>query len=118
MLNRRSWIATLLVAAVGFSVPLAAHMKFEKAVPAKDGTVTAPLKTVQVWFTEVPDAKVSKLDLAGPSGPVNVTGLRAMNKSLIVTVEGPTPPGAYTVAWQSAGNDGHLLKGTFRFTLK
>jgi len=35
-----------------------------------------------------------------------------------VTVEGPTPPGAYTVAWQAAGNDGHLLKGTFKFTLK
>jgi len=118
MMNRRSWVATLLVAAIGFSVPLAAHMKLAKAVPASGGTVSAPLKTVQVWFTEAPDAKVSKLELAGPSGPVKVTGLHAMAKSLLVTVEGPTPPGAYTVAWQAAGNDGHLLKGTFKFTLK
>jgi methionine-rich copper-binding protein CopC len=107
-----------LTALVSAPVALSAHMKFEKSEPVANGTATAPLKMIQVWFSEAPDTTVSKIDVVGPNGPVKVTGLHAMDKSLMVMVDAAAPAGAYTVTWQSAGDDGHLQKGEFKFTLK
>jgi len=98
-------------------VVLSAHMKLEKATPAPDSTVSAPLKTIQMWFSEAPDPTVSKIEVVGPEGPVKATGLHAMEKSLMVTIDGPTPAGTYKVNWQSAGDDGHVQKGEFKFTV-
>jgi methionine-rich copper-binding protein CopC len=96
-----------------------AHMKFDKATPAADSTITAPPSSLEVSFTQAPDAKVSKLTLSGPSGPVKLTGLHVMGeKSLMATVSDQMPDGVYTVSWQSAGKDGHVQKGDFKFTLK
>jgi methionine-rich copper-binding protein CopC len=106
-------VAVLLLA----PVVLSAHMKLEKATPAPDSTVSAPLKTIQMWFSEAPDPTVSKIEVVGPEGPVKATGLHAMEKSLMATIDGPTPPGAYKVSWQSAGDDGHVQKGEFKFTV-
>jgi methionine-rich copper-binding protein CopC len=99
----------------GVPVLLSAHMKFEKATPAPDSTVSGPVKTIQLWFSESPDPKVSKVDVVGPRGPLKASGLHAMDKSLMVMLDGPTPAGAYTVTWQSAGDDGHVQKGEFKF---
>jgi methionine-rich copper-binding protein CopC len=37
---------------------------------------------------------------------------------LTAGVTGTIADGTYTVAWQAAGDDGHLVKGTFTFTVK
>lgn len=105
-----------LLALLIVPVALSAHMKFEKSEPAPDSTVKA-VKTIQLWFSEAPDQKVSKIEVVGPGGPMKVAGLHAMGKSLMVAIEGTAPAGAYTVNWQSAGDDGHVQKGDFKFTL-
>jgi methionine-rich copper-binding protein CopC len=99
-------------------VALSAHMKYEKSVPAADSTVDKAPTTIQVWFSQAPDTAVSKIEVAGPNGPVKTMGLHAMEKSVMVTLDGATPDGAYTVSWQSAGDDGHVQKGEFKFTVK
>lgn len=106
-------MAVLLVPA------LAADMKFEKSMPALDSTITAPPIGIQVWFSEAPDVNVSTLDLAGPTGAVTLTNFHAMDdKSIMAMVADKMPDGVYTVAWQSAGDGGHVRKGDFKFTLK
>jgi len=107
--------------ALACATAVSAHMKFEKAVPASGSTVSAPPSEVQVWFSEAPDAAVSKLTLTGPAGPIELTGLHVMDKmSLMAMVShaDKMSDGRYTVAWQSAGDDGHVQKGDFAFTLK
>jgi len=59
--------------ALACATALSAHMKFEKAVPASGSTVSAAPSEVQVWFSEAPDAAVSKLTLTGPAGPIELT---------------------------------------------
>jgi methionine-rich copper-binding protein CopC len=93
-------------------------MKLQKSEPAADSTVTTAPNTIQIWFSEAPDTKVSKVELAGPKGPIKVMGLHAMDKSLMVMIDGTIADGAYVVTWQSAGDDGHLQKGDFKFTFK
>jgi copper resistance protein C len=103
---------------LAISIPLFAHMQVEKSEPAAGSTVTTAPKMVQVWFSEAPDLKVSKMTLTGPSGPVELEAPKAIGHSLAAVIRGAVVNGAYTAAWQSAGDDGHLQKGEFKFTVK
>jgi methionine-rich copper-binding protein CopC len=106
-----------LMVIVGF-VSVSAHMKLEKAQPAADAAVTAPPPHIQIWFTQKPDLNVSKMTLDGPSGAVELVQMHVMDKSLMATIKGSMDNGAYTVRWQTAGDDGHVQKGEYKFTLK
>lgn len=112
--------AVLLTAMVAASATtVLAHMKASKMEPAANSTVTTPAR-IQVWFTQAPDPKVSKLELAGPAGPVKLTGFQVTAaKSLVASVDGaPLAEGRYTARWQAAGDDGHVQKGEYGFTVK
>jgi methionine-rich copper-binding protein CopC len=115
-----------LLRAIAFTVAVAvstatllAHMKATKMEPAADSTVATSPTRVQVWFTQAPDPKVSKLELSGPAGAVKLTGLQiTTEKSVVASVDGSLADGRYTARWQSAGDDGHVQKGEFAFTVK
>lgn len=117
-LTRSAFGALVAVALLFTAVTLQAHMKLAKSEPAANAVVSTPLKTVQVAFTEAPDLKVSKLELKGPSNTTKLVQVHVMDKSLMATVEGDMPNGAYTISWQAAGKDGHIQKGDFTFTVK
>ena len=97
---------------------VSAHMKLEKSEPAEGATVSAPPSSIQLFFSEAPDLKVSKLTLVGPSDKATLVGTHAMGKSLMATVQGELADGPYTVQWQGAGDDGHVQKGEVKFVLK
>jgi methionine-rich copper-binding protein CopC len=116
---KRHLTATLaIVITLTLGTALSAHMKFDKAAPAAKSTVTAPPTSIQVWFSEAPDLKVSKLELKGAT-PIKLSELHVMDKtSLMAMITDPMPDGPYTVSWQAAGDDGHVQKGDFTFTVK
>jgi copper resistance protein C len=111
--------ALLLTAMVAVSATtVVAHMKASKMEPAANSTVTTPAR-IQVWFTQAPDPKVSKLELAGPAGPVKLAGFQVTAaKSIVASVDGALADGRYTARWQAAGDDGHVQKGEYGFTVK
>jgi methionine-rich copper-binding protein CopC len=119
-MTRRSLLALLLtVLMAGSGVVLFAHMKASRMEPAADSTVTVPPARIQVWFTQAPDPAVSKLQLAGPSGAVKLSGFQVTKeRSIAATVDGALADGRYTVSWQAAGNDGHVQKGQYAFAVK
>lgn len=97
---------------------LSAHTKLEKSDPADGATLTTSPKWVQLFFNEKPDMKVSKLELSGPGGKLDLGAPHSMaDKDLMVTIERTLENGKYTVTWQAAGKDGHVSKGTFSFTV-
>ena len=104
---------------VACSVLIHAHAKLEKTEPAAGATLSAVPPHVQMWFDEALDVKVSKISLTGPSGKVALGATHSMgDKTLMADIKGNMPDGAYTVDFQTAGDDGHLQKGKFAFTLK
>jgi len=111
-------IAAVAVAATLGTV-LLAHAKLEKTEPANGATLTAPPPQIQLWFNEKLDAAVSKIDVTGPSGKVDLGPAHSMEpKSLMAVFKAELPDGKYTVNWQTAGDDGHAQKGEFGFTVK
>ncbi len=116
---RAGVVTTVVLCALVLSVIVQAHAKLEKSEPAKNATVTAPPPHLQLWFNEKPDVKTSKIELRSASGPVKLGPVHSMDaKTLMAVVSGDMPDGSYTVSWQTAGDDGHVLKGEFTFSLK
>ena len=110
----------MVTVALGIPAVLKAHAKLEKTQPVDGATVAAAPQTIQLWFDEEVDGKVSKITLAGASNKVAIGPTRLMGpKSLVATVTGAMTDALYTVTWQTAAaDDGHVSKGTFKFTVK
>jgi methionine-rich copper-binding protein CopC len=118
-LLRHPGILSVVLLTVAFPVLIGAHAKLEKTVPADKAALTAAPTSVQLFFSEKPDAAVSKIELKGPSGMVKLGPAHVMGaKTLMAPIAGPIGDGSYIVNWQTSGDDGHVQKGEFTFTLK
>ena len=118
-MNRKIIGFAFTLVGIALATILQAHMKVEKTEPADGASLTAAPPHVQLWLTEKPDMKVTKLELVGASGKVALGPAHMMgDKALMAAVTGKMSDGKFTVNWQTAGNDGHVQKGTFAFTVK
>jgi methionine-rich copper-binding protein CopC len=107
------------VCLLGLGAIVSAHAKLEKSEPAAGASLTQAPKQIQLWFNEKLDAAVSKIEVSGPSGKVELGPARAIgDKSLTAAIGAKLADGAYTVSWQTAGDDGHVAKGTYKFSVK
>ena len=115
-LRMLGWSFVMVVFAVATAI---AHLAPTKTMPDADAVVTESLHHIQVWFTQDPDPAVSQLSLEGPAGAVELGETKvADEKSLLATVPGSLVPGSYAVSWRSAGDDGHVRRGDFAFTVR
>lgn len=109
--------AIVAVLAVGVS----AHLAVSKTMPADKSTVSESPARVQVWFTQQPSPRVSLLEMKGPAGEEIKLGdieIVGRDRSIAAAVRGTLAPGRYEVAWRTAGDDGHVMRGTFAFSVK
>jgi len=110
--------AVSAVVVLALSTLAQAHTKLEKSDPADGATLTTSPKWVQLFFNEKPDLKVSKVELTGPSGKIELGAAHSMaDKDIMSTIDRTLDSGKYTVSWQTAGKDGHVIKGSFSFTV-
>jgi len=113
--------ATMLLAlcTLAAGAVVQAHAKVEKSEPADGATIAAAPASIQIWFSEAVDTKVSKIVLTGPSGAVKLGPAHSMApRSLMAGIGGTLADGAYTIDWQTAGDDGHVVKGAPHFTIR
>ena len=115
----RNRATRLLLAAACIAVAATAwsHMKVGKTSPENGAMLDASPETIRVWYTQEPDVAVSKLTLEGPGGASELELKAPGEKSLSAAVSG-LGDGSYTVKWQTAGDDGHIQKGEFSFTIR
>ncbi|MBP2648283.1 MAG: hypothetical protein H6Q77_1907 [Gemmatimonadetes bacterium] len=112
--------ALLLAAFVAAPFPAVRHNRLVRAEPGVDATVVKSPGQIRLWFTEPPELAVSSIKLADaaakpiPTGNVKATDDKT---SIAVAVMTPLPAGKYTVTWKTAGADGHVIKGSFGFTV-
>jgi hypothetical protein len=100
-----------------FAGALLAHNQLLKTDPAAKAAVKASPARVTFWFGEKPDMTVTKVVVKGPSGVVEATVHTVSEKVLAADFKSKLAPGAYTVTWQTAGDDSHISKGEFTFTV-
>jgi methionine-rich copper-binding protein CopC len=96
------------------------HFALTKSAPTDGATVPAPSE-VRLWFTQVPQENsvaVRLLDRAGD--PVETGDLQQDPEDgtiFSLELEGTLPSGGYTVSWRGIGEDGHVVRGDFGFTV-
>ena len=95
-----------------------AHMKVAKTAPEEGATLNASPDTVRIWYTQEPDRAVSKMKLRGAGVEMELDVKADSDKSLTASLDAALSDGNYTVSWQTAGDDGHIQKGEFSFTVK
>lgn len=113
-------IAVLAVAATAMISSGDRHLHLTKSQPVKDTTLAAAPTEIRLWFNQVPQRAVSRIGLTGPSGEVAVGELEFADEdmSFKAAVSGQLAPGPYTVAWRTAGDDGHAMRGEYGFVIR
>jgi len=115
-------VVLLVLAAAGFTFAAAApfHFALTKSVPADEATVHA-VPEVKLWFSEVPEDGTVSMHLLDERGdPVQTTRVAQDSQdptSFSIRPSSPPPAARYSVAWRGMGDDGHVVRGTLKFTV-
>jgi putative copper export protein/methionine-rich copper-binding protein CopC len=113
--------AVRLIAAVALlAVPSAAgaHGLLRSSSPAADSVLVVPPSEIRLTFTEAPELAFTRVRLMGADGHVFTHPVRVLPGNVAVArIEGRLKPGEYRVEWQTAGDDGHPVSGSFSFTV-
>lgn len=115
--SRRAWAA---LAALLLAVPTSAsaHGGLKNSIPARDEVVTQPVREVRLEFTEKPEMAFTTIRITGPAGAVVGLGPSSLSgNTLVVPLQAALSPGRFTVAWKTAGRDGHPVTGQFSFSV-
>ena len=98
------------------------HLALLKSEPGADSTVAAAPTTLRLFWTEPPTIAATTVRLTSASQQVIQVGAAKADdkdaKIVNVPVTGQITPGVYTVTWRTAGTDGHVLNGTYKFTYR
>jgi methionine-rich copper-binding protein CopC len=104
---------------IASAVLVQGHTKLEKSEPAAGAALDTAPRLIQLWFNETVDVAVSKIELKSAAGKIDLAPAHAMGgKSLMAGITEKMAAGSYTVTWQTAGDDGHVVKGDFTFSVK
>lgn len=113
--------AALLFVALAAATPTVMHLHLERSSPA-DSSVVGPPDSLQLWFSERPQITVTRVTVTTAKGDTVPTGtptLAAGDKAPVVVPFERTPAaGMHTVAWRTMSADGHVVRGTFVFTVR
>jgi methionine-rich copper-binding protein CopC len=113
-------VASFLVFSAAAPLAGARHNRLLRAEPGADSTVKQSPAQIRLWFKEPPEVAVSSIKLADVAARPYATGsvtATSDKTSIAVAVTVPLPAGKYTVTWKTAGVDGHVIRGSFGFTV-
>ena len=98
-----------------------AHPHLRRSIPAASDTLASSPLELRFFFSEPIELRFTRLQLLGPdSVPGSLGPLLAVPDSLgtvMAVVNAPLSAGRYVVRWQTAGDDGHVVRGEYAFTV-
>jgi methionine-rich copper-binding protein CopC len=111
-------LAVILPAAVDARAP-EFHITMDKSVPADGETVAADVTEIRLFFSGAPLMRGASVRIVTSSRSLMRSTPPAADpadgKQIFVEVDPPLPPGAYVVQWRCIADDGHVMRGDFRF---
>jgi len=120
MFETRFFPSAFLVIALALAgaPPAFAHMKMVSSSPA-DGSAVAPgLRKISVTFSHAMRLTIFKVKHLDDDDTIKPTSAlpKSFRPSVDIPVE-PLEPGRYQVLWNGIGKDGHVMHGTFKFSV-
>ena len=94
-----------------------AHAQLLSSAPAADATLTEPPATITLTFDDELTA-ASSFDVVDASGTTLATGaVDSADPKAMVVATPALPTATYEVRWTAGTADGHIERGTFKFSL-
>lgn len=124
MLNKTTALRPLVLCAALLMALAAAtpapHFGLSSSSPEAGSTVEAPSE-VRLAFTQVPQDGTVQIRIVEAED----AGVHVMDavqdeddpKVFSIVLHGTLPPATYTVSWRGMGDDGHVVRDTFQFTV-
>lgn len=95
-----------------------AHGLLRESSPRAGSRLTAAPDEIRLTFTERPERVFTRITLTGPNGALVVLdSVLIAGFDASARIAGSLIAGAYTVEWQTAGDDGHPVRGKYVFTI-
>lgn len=108
-------VFSVVAALVFLAAPASAHATLESSSPAAGATVTEP-KTLSLTYTKA--VRLMTLKLIGKEVDVALEVDRSAPAGRSFSAPLPAvTPGDYEVKWAATGRDGHVMTGSFSFTV-
>ncbi len=122
--QRRLLVAVLLALVLAFVFPgiSQAHAILLRSDPAKDAVLSVPPDQVRMWFSEdLNPALSTAVVVNGANKRVDLRDASVSSndpREMDVTLKPHLPPAVYVVVWRTnSADDGHILVGSFLFTV-
>lgn len=97
------------------------HIRLEASTPGRNEVVTTPPASLRLLFSARIEESYTSLTLIAPDGTQAVIGavtfIDGSDREITAAVPPLEQPGIYEVRWRTAGADGHVLEGSYTFTL-
>jgi methionine-rich copper-binding protein CopC len=126
-MKKAGLLAVLLLAALGTVTAARAeslsvfHFELSKSAP-EEGAEVSSASEVRLWFTQVPQEGTTSIRLLDAARePIHTSDVvqdAEDARVFSVSLRHALAPGEYTVAWRAMGDDGHVVRGEFSFTVK
>jgi methionine-rich copper-binding protein CopC len=125
MIRSRMLLPAIVLAVVTPAMGSAArlpHLKLKRSFPAKDTVLTSSPDAVRLWLSEPAELPATKItvtsDAKAPVAVANATRAAGADAPIEARFAKPLTAGRYTVTWKTMSKDGHVVSGTFAFTVK
>lgn len=125
--GKLSWRNACLTLGVGAALAVASygaaqsHAIVVRAKPQDGETVSAPVSRVELWYDAPISSAMAALSVTDAAGQRVDGHDAAIDRSdgahVFTSVKAPSP-GEYTVRYRAISADGHIVSGTYRFTIK
>lgn len=111
-------IALAAVVALMATLSAWAHAKMTQSVPKDGATVLAGLSSIELKFSKPMRVTLVRVHDAKADADVPLNGKlpKTFVDAASVSVE-PLSAGSYDVSWTAVSQDGHVMKGTFAFSV-
>ena len=102
--------------------PAQAHANLSRSTPAADAVLPQPPTRIALWFTEPIEPGLSEIQVLDAAGGRVDDGNSVVDPrdatAMSVGIDGVLPDGGYVVGWRNVSTiDGHLVRGSFRFSV-
>jgi len=95
------------------------HIVLDASQPADGQVVEGEVQEIRLFFSDAPLMRGASVRIvtssrslmrSTPPAPDPADG-----KQVFVQLDPPLPPGAYVVQWRCIADDGHVMRGDFKF---